>query len=308
MGSMVQYSVWPNCQNNCKFCLRAYREIEDKTFMIERLKELEHNIGVVDWEKEYSRGISLLGGEIFFVEDEDVKEELYRFVNRIIDLVLLKSQEARLSFVTNGIYDPNNSLFKFLDIIKERVGISRADINVSYDIKYRFSSEEKRQMCIRTINAIHERYDYCVGVQTILTQYFINAVFDKTFSISDFESNVIPGNQLTFLYPHPINPVLITKDNPMTDFQFDRKSFFKFMTYLKNNFPRKYDNFYLSVENSGVLKKTGAIDPLIGLEDAQPVLSDGKQIINEKCGHTVLYKCYTDSDKCMLCDLHEFGR
>ena len=34
----------------------------------------------------------------------------------------------------------------------------------------------------------------------------------------------------------------------------------------------------------------------------QPVLTDGKQILAE-CGHSVLYRCYSDSDKCLLCDL-----
>ena len=36
--------------------------------------------------------------------------------------------------------------------------------------------------------------------------------------------------------------------------------------------------------------------------DQQPTLSDGKEELSE-CGHSVLYKCYSDSDECMLCDL-----
>ena len=34
----------------------------------------------------------------------------------------------------------------------------------------------------------------------------------------------------------------------------------------------------------------------------QPKLTDGKEIITE-CGHSELYRCYADSDRCMLCDL-----
>jgi len=38
----------------------------------------------------------------------------------------------------------------------------------------------------------------------------------------------------------------------------------------------------------------------------QPVLSDGKEEITE-CGHSKLYRCYADSDECMLCDLLVLG-
>lgn len=40
-----------------------------------------------------------------------------------------------------------------------------------------------------------------------------------------------------------------------------------------------------------------------GTVDQNPRLSDGKEIINKKCGHSMLYQCYSDTDRCMLCDL-----
>ena len=42
--------------------------------------------------------------------------------------------------------------------------------------------------------------------------------------------------------------------------------------------------------------------------DQKPLLSDGKEIINEKCGHSMLYSCYNDSNKCLLCDLENLDR
>ena len=33
-----------------------------------------------------------------------------------------------------------------------------------------------------------------------------------------------------------------------------------------------------------------------------PILSDGKEVLMD-CGHSVLYKCYADSNKCCLCDI-----
>ena len=303
----IQFSTWPNCQNGCKFCLRKERDNWDKDKQIARLEELIKNVDYIDW-SQYTGGVSILGGEVFFVEDCDVKDKFLEFINKLIDKVIIPFKTTRISTVTNGIYDPNNLLFPTFDLVQKRVGIQRADLNVSYDIKYRFSTEERRLRCIQTINELHDRYNYCVGVQTILTQYLIDAINNKEFNIQEFEEEIVPGNLLTFLYPHPINPILITKDNPMDDFKFNRKSFIDFMLYLKKNFPFKYDNFYLSTINSSIRKLTGARDPLAGKEDMQPVLSDGKEIINEKCNHSTLYQCYADCDKCMLCDLLNLDR
>ena len=304
MSNMVQYSVFPNCQNNCKFCLRRDRDTWDKDKMIARIKEIEHNIKLVDWKDKYKDGISLMGGEIFFIQDEEVQDVFLELINLVIEEILIPYKKTKISTVTNGIYEPNDFLFKAFDIIKNSVGIDRADINVSYDIKYRFDTEERRLRCLKTINEIHNRYNYNVGVQTILTQYFIDAVNNKIFDIKTFEENEIKGCQLTFLYPHPINPLL----PPLDDFKFSRNSFLEFMTYLKKNFPRKYDNFYLSTINSAIYKETGVRDPLAGKEDAKPILSDGKEIINNQCNHSTLYQCYSDCNKCMLCDLLNLGR
>ena len=199
------------------------------------------------------------------------------------------------------MYEPD-FFFKVFDRVRDEVGIGKADINVSYDIKYRFPSEEKRLQCINTINAIHNRYDYKVGVQTITTQYFIDKVMSGEFDIKRFEEDVIPGSELHLLYPHPINPKL----PPLPDFQFKRKSLIDFALYLKNNLITHYLNFYWSTYNSGIYKFTGLINMEAG-DEGQPELSDGKEQINPKCGHSKLYQCYADSDKCLLCDLMSIG-
>lgn len=305
MSNVVQYSVWPNCNNNCKFCLRLQRDTWTKEKMIARLEEIKENIKIVDWKNKYKDGISIMGGEMFFITDMELKEKFLEFIKFIVENIIIPVPTTRLSFVTNGIYNPQNLLFLVLDYLKDTVGIHRVDINVSFDIKYRFDTKERENMCINTINAIRNRYNYVVGVQTILTGYFIEAVFNKKFDIKKFENKVIPGSQLTFLYPHPINPSLPA----LNDFKFTRENFLKFMFFLRENFKMKYDNFYLSTINSAIYKETGLIDPLAGKEKTlQPLLADGKEIINRNCNHSTLYQCYSDCDKCMLCDLLTLGK
>ena len=61
--------------------------------------------------------------------------------------------------------------------------------------------------------------------------------------------------------------------------------------------------FKVEVVGETIGQYTGLKDREENDETESPCLSDGKEIINDKCGHSVLYKCYTDCDKCMLCDL-----
>ena len=68
----------------------------------------------------------------------------------------------------------------------------------------------------------------------------------------------------------------------------------------------KYTGFRCK-DKYGIKYKRGGQIPFYqyGIKDTsqQPVLSDGKETLNPKCGHSILYKCYSDSDKCILCDL-----
>ena len=303
MFNMVQYSVWPTCCNNCQFCLRLNRDIWNSQQMINRIKAIRENINYVDWKDKFSNGISLLGGELFYITDKEIQKEFLLLVDDIIEKILKKSSNplCRLSVVTNGLYEPT-FLFRVFDRVNETVGIQKADINFSYDLKYRFASEDKRQLCLQNINKVHNRYNYKVGVQTITTQYFIDEVLSGRFNIDKFEKEVIPGNELHLLYPHPINPLL----PPLPDFNFTRDSLVKFVKFLKNNHPTQWYNFYYSTLNSGTFKFTGMIR-VEGDETQDPILSDGKELINPKCGHSKLYQCYSDSDKCLLCDLKKIG-
>lgn len=299
---MVQYSVWPTCNNNCKFCLREYRAVWGKPQMINRIQNIRKNIKLIDWERDFEHGISLLGGELYFVEDIEIQNEFLLLIDDIIEYILKVSKNplVRYSTVTNGIYNPN-FLFKVLDKINDKVGIKYADINFSYDLKYRYSTEEHRELCLENINKVHARYDYRVGVQTIVTQYFIDAVLSGEFCIDKFENEIIPGNLLTLLYPHEINTGI-----KLPDFQFTRESFIEFLMFLKSNYPTHFDNFVSSTRNSSVFKYTGlkAIEKEHDFEK-KPILSGGKEEITD-CGHSILYRCYSNSDECMLCDMNEF--
>lgn len=147
-----------------------------------------------------------LGGEIFFIKDKRYKKAILELVDVIIEYILKPSKNPRCRFstVSNGLYDPEWLLFPVIDKIKDAVGIQYVDMNFSYDFKYRFHSEERRKLCEDTINRFHDRYNYSCGVQMIITQDVVD-MYLNGWRTTDLIDSRLPGNTLSFLYPHPIN-------------------------------------------------------------------------------------------------------
>lgn len=302
MANVVQFGIWPQCNNACKFCLRLNREVWSKERTIKEIHNVRENIKIIDWKEKFADGISLLGGELYYITDIDIQNEFMLLIDDIIDNILLvsTSTNCKYSTVTNGMYDPT-FLFRVIDRIKKRTGDMRfVDVNFSYDIKYRYPSEERRQLALENIKKFRDRYNYAVGVQMILTQYMIDDIMSGRFDLHQFLEEEIKGCNFCFLYPHPIHSGFT-----LPDFFFKREDFLNFCTYLKSEFPLVYAFMYSSTKASAVYKYTGMREKN-GDVTQQPILSDGKEEITE-CGHSKLYRCYADSDECMLCDLLILG-
>lgn len=299
MSNMVQYGVWSNCCNQCDFCLREERIPYSKDKQLFQLDQIKKNIKEVNWKK-FTGGISLLGGELYYITDVDLQESFLDLIDIIINHVIKKGDDnCKYSTVTNGLYDPS-FLFKVIDKLSKEVGINHVDVNFSYDLKYRYRNEESRLLVLKNINLFHDRYNYDTGVQMILTQYLIDKINNKEWDINYFLTKEIPGNNLSFLYPHPIHTGLKLKD-----FFIKRQSFLDFIPYLRQENESVYEHFLLSTKNSATFKYTGLRNRTSYKE--QPILSDGKEIINPQCGHSTLYQCYSDSNACMLCDLENLN-
>lgn len=301
--AMVQYDLWNNCSNQCDFCLIYRKRILTNEQMIERIDQIIDNINYVGdrWTTQFSDGISLLGGEVYFVTDSKVQEKLMELIDHIIDKILLPNKElghvCKYSTVTNGIYKPD-LLFRMVDRVVERAGIEFVDVNFSYDLKYRFHSEESRLLCLENMRKFSERYNYRIGAQMVVTEYLIDMINNNEFDIGEFQNKIVPNSIVEFLYPHEVHTGKV-----LDDFQFPRDKFLKFLGWLKANYKENFLNYCDSITNSSIFKYTGLYINADWSMEIEPKLSDGKEIINPACNHSVLYKCYKDSDKCILCDI-----
>lgn len=301
--AMVQYDLWNNCSNQCDFCLIYRKRILNNEQMIERIDQIIDNINYVGdrWTTQFSDGISLLGGEVYFITNSEVQEKLMELIDHIIDKILLPNKAlghiCKYSTVTNGIYQPD-LLFRMIDRVVERAGIEFVDVNFSYDLKYRFHNEESRLLCLENMRKFSERYNYRIGAQMVVTEYLIDMINRGEFDISEFQTKIVPNSIVEFLYPHEVHTGKV-----LDDFQFPRDKFLKFLVWLKANYYENFINYCDSINNSSIFKYTGLYINEDWSMEIEPKLSDGKEIINPACNHSVLYQCYKDSDKCILCDI-----
>lgn len=310
---VVQYSTAPNCNGTCKFCLIRQNEFYNKEQMLTSLNAIIDNIKFIstqpeNWTNKYADGISILGGESYYITDKWYKDKFLELVDVAIEYVLKKSPSFRCKFssVTNGNYDPNNLLYPTVDKIVNSVGIRYVDINFSYDFNYRFNSKEQEKRVRDNINDFHKRYNYGVGIQMVLTDEVLDKFLDGWNPDKWIDEN-FPGCQISFLYPHKINRGLNYNNGKELDhFWFTRSKFLKFLDRLSVDNPIVLQRLYSSVEHSGVYKYTGLYTKTDMNPTETPRLSDGKEIINQNCNHSELYKCYKDSDKCILCDLESY--
>lgn len=301
--AMVQYGLWSNCSNKCDFCLLRERDYISEQKQIDRLEFTIKNLDYVDWENKFSHGISLLGGELYYCPSINVQTKFLELIDKIIEKILKVSPNpyCRYSTVTNGIYDPE-FLFKVVDRFVDNGVFDKVDINFSYDLKYRFHSEESRLLCLENLKKYNERYNTKVNVQMIVTQYLIDEYNNKKIEFNDFQEKTLNGNNLNFLYPHAVRTGKV-----LSDFFFKRKDFIRFLCDLQINYPIMFDNFIFSIYNSSKFKYSGYYHRLSDDVTQQPELEADKVNMSSNCGHSMLYQCYSDCDKCMLCDIIELG-
>ena len=110
------------------------------------------------------------------------------------------------------------------------------------------------------------------------------------------------GKKSKFAIQSTVTYLYKTQTKTLEDFNFTRADLLWFVGWLKTHNERCYCSFISSTKNSGVYKYTGRFDKDLDGSIEQPRLTDGKETLLP-CGHAELYQCYSNSDKCMQCDL-----
>lgn len=179
MHTFLQFELWKDCNNKCKFCFNdnSTTSIKSKLdrldFVFSKLSHLDKNI----------KRIGFIGGEFF---DGQLKDDLLlvKFIS-LLNEALNNPQIEQVLITTSLIYKDTQWLSYVLHYL---VNIDKIMICTSWDTKYRFHTIEDEMTWEKNVKWIHEMFpNIKVHVEICPTQWHIEDVLNNKFNIKKFE-------------------------------------------------------------------------------------------------------------------------
>ena len=219
---VVQYHLWLDCSSGCKFC--TYRGQPD----VDKNENLTRIINLIEGgDTEGFDGVGLIGGEIFQkqLEEDGVKENFYKLTDILVEK--LQNDDLKVLWVATSLMFKPNVLFGWLDYVESKGVIDKVMICTSYDLKFRFN-DNSLKLWENNMKELHKKYPTLkLHTETILTEVFMNAVLDGSFSIEDFEKEF--HTEMDFLEPHTGFQDSEKFKEEMVGFLPNRETFISFM-------------------------------------------------------------------------------
>lgn len=295
---IIEFLLWNDCEahGKCAFCWQQakhdsskFLNNEEKINSINCVQDfLYRNFSIqYDGKNKYTGNhILLVGGEIFDIKDNQVKDELMKLLTNIIFMMSLKEIDL-LYLNTNLLYSDLSLLCWFLSIVQDYKLFDRLRFTTSWDLAGRFDIKEKEELFSKNIKYIKEKYpEIHIVVNSILTkQYCEKIIKDPTF-VKDFQDtykvqvNTIPYIVLTdWLAP--------TKGQVMKALLAINSVIPNYIRDYVNNFslPQPKLLYEYNSKDKDLIYCSSGID---------------------SCGHSENFKNYcTDHTKCYICDIKQ---
>lgn len=305
MKTSIQFELWHECNNFCKMCfLGLENRVTPKETKIKSLKN------AIAGAKEFNGNvIAIIGGEFFQgqISDPEVHDLFYNFISLVIDR--LNKKEITESWITATLTDKTPKDFiEFLNFVKNNWnGNGRLIICTSYDIIGRFHTEEKRLNWEENISLI-SKVDQRILINTtmILTNALVNAYLNNEITFLDFTTK----HRCGLMIKHPNRGSykdLQEMEAALPNFVPERRKTLKFFQKLKLKEPFVYENcvFNVNLRADECVKRNNNGSSYTDIRDKKGTNEYTQGYSETKtmdCGHSELYACYIDSDKCMMCD------
>lgn len=181
----IQYQLWQDCSNGCKFCSEKCPTKADKVWSLSYILNCLEKEEVKDYEE-----VGIIGGEIFDYQlDDVVVEELFYTLLRKICCMHFK----KIYIATNLIYDMDKHLVKCLNFLRDMGVADKVLICTSYDTKWRFDGfkckRPKKWLFRKNMERLHKEFsDFRTHIEIILTGDFIDKVLSGDFDIAYFSN------------------------------------------------------------------------------------------------------------------------
>ena len=266
---MIQVRLWNDCYNNCSFCSLSGKkhitDIKNKKARILNLLTLKDN------------KIGLIGGEFFEGQLRGCEEEW---------LHMIKNIGCSDLFITANLINEQYLLEETLKI--------RPDILIctSYDSVGRFKNESQKDRWLKRVNSINNIFCTIIPTQDIIEDPFIDKI--------KCGINLCEPHLGVDWYAS------VKKDDYHSILIRENKIF---------NLPRRKDLLKWIAKHKQVLSlmknyKATHFDSILSFDEENNFIYEVKSRFNDpnnvaSCGHPYFSRCYTDSDRCLECDLEE---
>lgn len=176
----IQFEVWQECNQNCKFCYN-YNTIHSRNDSL-KLKNIKFiNDFLLTPEINEFNTIGLIGGEFFGgeIKNTEIKQAFTQLITNICNL----NNINQILLTSNLMYKDNSFLLEICNLIKSYN--KELLICTSYDTIYRFNDNTLHHW----ISNMKVLSDQAIKTHTqiILTQDFIEEVLSNKFSPTEFE-------------------------------------------------------------------------------------------------------------------------
>lgn len=310
MNNLVtyQFELWEECNSNCDFCylgdnvkrISSSQKIENINRTIDTIQS-EHFLNGIDC-------LGYIGGEFFQgqLSDNNVKQKFLELMT--INATLLNNKNIKQIWISASLlYGNQNDLFDVLKIFQNNY--DKIWILTSYDVKGRFHTQNIKNNWIHNIKKIKDIFpEININITSIVTGDFIDQYLNDTLDLYDI---IKKFNCSLFLKPTAkINKIddkcIINSKIP--NFFPTRDKMMKFLIkYIQKESIFSYDKLFNINYRADYLKLYGdrqQFSHRIKNKYNEETVSKDDTVSNEllKCGHSVQYQSYIDSDKCLICD------
>lgn len=283
MSKIIEFLIWDNCNNNCKFCfLKDHNPCPSFLTDCEKKESIKQVISFID-----SGGVNigdsilLCGGEIFDTKfGEETKKYWDVLINKIVNL-LSKGIIKEVFVNTNLIYNPNILLYDFLDKFKD-IEYNSLNFTTSYDLIGRFKNTGDKLLFEKNISLLHQKYrGLKIVINMVMTKQLCNLILDGDISILDLQNkfgayiNLIP-------YIILVDSLAPSRNLVLETLSYVDKEIPGYLPLYARRFINDPKRVLLKFFNNGLKEVTTDVNG---------------------CGHSINFSKYNSDGSCYICDL-----
>ena len=286
IAPVYEFLLWNNCNNNCKFChQKANKEKYPNKFLNDagRMKSIKlvHEF-ISEGKLPEGSNVLFMGGELFDNELPSVLEEnLLGLVHLIVSL--MRFNRVGLFYMnSNLIYENTHLLFKFCDILTEAGMDERVRFTTSYDLAYRYATNDSRTLMERNMIVFNKSYPKFNKVANlIMTDVAVDGLLAYPQYLSSFKETY--GFELI-----PFPYIILHEEMAAT-----RGDIQNLLFKLNSTYPGFLDKYVKNVS----LPQEKVIWEFNGTELVYQTAKDAE------CGHNENFRrVYKDDNRCFICD------